>query len=31
MANLFLAMLDRAGVRTETLGDATGKLEHLDL
>lgn len=29
MNNLFLAMLDRMGVYTETLGDSTGKLEHL--
>ena len=27
--NLFLAMLDRMGVPTETLGDSTGKLQHL--
>lgn len=27
--NLFLSMLDRMGVPTETLGDSTGKLEHL--
>lgn len=27
--NLYLAMLDRVGVPTETLGDSTGKLEHL--
>ena len=29
MNNLFLSMLDRVGVPTETLGDSTGKLEHL--
>jgi hypothetical protein len=29
MANLYLSMLDRMGVPTETLGDSTGKLEHL--
>jgi len=29
MNNLFLAMLDRMGVPTETLGDSSGKLEHL--
>jgi hypothetical protein len=29
MANLFLTMLDRAGVRPETVGDSNGKLEHL--
>ncbi len=27
--NLFLSMLDRMGVPTETLGDSTGKLQHL--
>ncbi len=27
--NLLLSMLDKAGVPTETLGDSTGKLEHL--
>jgi hypothetical protein len=29
MNNLLIAMLDRLGVPTETLGDGTGKLEHL--
>jgi hypothetical protein len=29
MTNLLLAMLDKAGVRTEKLGDSTGELEHL--
>lgn len=29
MANLYLAMLDRMGVETESLGDSNGKLEHL--
>lgn len=29
MANLFLAMLDRMGVRSETIGDSNGMLEHL--
>jgi hypothetical protein len=29
MNNLFLSMLDRMGVPTETLGDSTGRLEHL--
>ena len=29
MNNLLLSMLDRMGVPTETLGDSTGKLEHL--
>jgi hypothetical protein len=27
--NLLLAMLDKAGVPTETLGDSTGELQHL--
>lgn len=29
MTNLFLTVLDRMGVRAETIGDSTGKLEHL--
>ena len=29
MTNLYLALLDRMGVRPESLGDSTGKLEHL--
>ncbi|MBM3727932.1 MAG: DUF1552 domain-containing protein [Acidobacteria bacterium] len=29
LTNLFLVMLDRMGVRPETLGDSTGRLEHL--
>jgi hypothetical protein len=29
MTNLLLALLDKAGVRTEKLGDSTGTLEHL--
>ena len=29
MANLYLSLLDRMGLPTETLGDSTGKLEHL--
>jgi hypothetical protein len=29
MNNLFLSMLDRMGVPTETLGNSTGKLQHL--
>ena len=29
MANLFLSMLDHMGVRTESLGDSKGELEHL--
>jgi hypothetical protein len=27
--NLWLALLDRMGVRTEKLGDSTGEIEHL--
>jgi hypothetical protein len=29
MTNLYLSLLDRMGVRPETIGDSTGKLEHL--
>ena len=29
MNNLYLSLLHRVGVRTETLGDGTGRLEHL--
>ena len=29
MNNLYLSMLDRMGIPTESLGDSTGKLEHL--
>jgi hypothetical protein len=29
MTNLLLSLLDKVGVRTETLGDSTGRLEHL--
>jgi hypothetical protein len=29
MTNLFLSMSDRIGVRAETLGDSTGKLQQL--
>lgn len=29
MNNLYLSLLDRIGVRTETLGDGTGTLDHL--
>jgi hypothetical protein len=29
VTNLFLTLLDRMGVRPETIGDSTGKLEHL--
>ena len=31
MCNLFLTMMDRMGVRMEHFGDATGKLEGVDL
>jgi len=31
MTNLFLAMLDRAGVPVETLGDSSGRLDHLEI
>ena len=31
MCNLFLTMMDRMGVHMEHFGDATGKLEGLDL
>ena len=29
MTNLYLTLLDRMGVRTESLGDSTGAIEHL--
>ncbi|MGA7414060.1 MAG: DUF1552 domain-containing protein [Bryobacteraceae bacterium] len=29
MANLYLTLLDRVGVKPEAIGDSTGKLEHL--
>jgi hypothetical protein len=29
MTNLYLTLLDRMGVREETIGDSTGKVEHL--
>lgn len=29
MANLYLSLLDRVGVKPESIGDSTGKLEHL--
>jgi hypothetical protein len=29
MTNLFLTMLDMAGVQPEKVGDSTGKIEHL--
>ena len=31
MCNLFLAMMDRMGVRMEHFGDSTGNLQGLDL
>jgi hypothetical protein len=29
MTNLYLTMLDRMGVKAESIGDSTGKVEHL--
>ena len=29
MTNLYVAMLDRAGVKAERVGDSTGKLENI--
>ena len=29
MTNLYLTMLDRMGVQPETIGDSTGRVEHL--
>ena len=29
MTNLYLTLLDRMGVRPETIGDSTGRVEHL--
>jgi hypothetical protein len=29
MTNLYLTLLDRLGVQQETIGDSTGKIEHL--
>ena len=29
LTNLYLTLLDRMGVRPESIGDSTGKLEHL--
>jgi hypothetical protein len=29
MTNLYLTVLDRVGVRAETIGDSTGMVEHL--
>ncbi|MBO0726328.1 MAG: hypothetical protein J2P52_12060, partial [Blastocatellia bacterium] len=31
MANLYLTMMDRMGVRADSFGDATGRLDGLDL
>jgi hypothetical protein len=31
MCNLFLSMMDRMGLKMEQFGDATGRLEGLDL
>jgi hypothetical protein len=31
MTNLYLTLLDRMGVRSESIGDSTGRLEHLDI
>ena len=29
LTNLFLTLLDRMGVQQETIGDSTGRIEHL--
>jgi hypothetical protein len=29
MTNLYLTLLDRLGVQQETIGDSTGKIDHL--
>jgi hypothetical protein len=29
LTNLFLTVLDRVGVQQETIGDSTGRIEHL--
>ena len=29
VANLYMTLLDRMGVRPDSIGDSTGKLEHL--
>jgi hypothetical protein len=29
LTNLFLTLLDRVGVQQETIGDSTGRIEHL--
>ena len=31
MTNLYLSLLDRMGVKPETIGDSTGRVEHLSL
>ncbi|MBY0508297.1 MAG: DUF1552 domain-containing protein [Bryobacteraceae bacterium] len=31
MTNLYLSLLDRMGVKPETIGDSTGRIEHLSL
>jgi len=31
MTNLYLSLLDRLGVKPETIGDSTGRVEHLSL
>jgi hypothetical protein len=31
LANLYLTLLDRMGVHPETIGDSTGRIEHLDV
>ena len=31
IANLYLSMMDRMGVRSENFGDSTGRLDRLDL
>jgi hypothetical protein len=29
MTNLYLTLLDRMGVQEETIGDSTGRIDHL--
>jgi hypothetical protein len=29
VTNLYLSMLDRAGIAVENIGDSTGRIEHL--
>jgi len=31
MANLYLTLLDKIGVHPESVGDSTGRIEHLDV